>query len=288
VVDPRRRRRAARRALELPASFVAGSYAILFFACIVSVIPFLYVLSTSFKETKSLFSYPPEWIPHQLYFGNYSTLVSEHPYLWWMANTFLVSVCVTAIKLILDSMAAYSLAKMQFYGKRSLTILLLLSVAIPGTALLIPLFLTARSFGLLNSYWALILPPLANPLGIFMLRSFIASLPQDIEHSARLDGASEMRIYLKVILPLIGPGLVVHAIFIFLLQYTSFVWPLVAIHDLDKQVLTVGISSLKAIFTVDWGLISAASLLATLPIIVTFIFLQRFFMAQSLAGALKE
>jgi ABC-type glycerol-3-phosphate transport system permease component len=288
MATPPRSGRAARRALELPPSFVLGSYIILVFACIVTVVPFLYVLSTSFKETKSLFSYPPEWIPHQLYYGNYSNLVLEHPYLWWMANTFFVSVCVTAIKLVIDSMAAYSLAKMQFHGKKGLTILLLLSVAIPGTALLIPLFLTARSFGLLNSYWSLILPPLANPLGIFMLRSFITSLPQDIEHSARLDGASEMRIFLKVILPLIGPGLVVHAIFIFLLQYTSFVWPLIAIHDIDKQVLTVGISSLKAIFTVDWGLISAASLLATIPIIITFVFLQRYFMAQSLAGALKE
>jgi multiple sugar transport system permease protein len=286
--DRRPGARLARRALELPVPFVAGSYAILICACVAAVLPFLYVLSTSFKETKSLFTYPPEWIPRPLYFGNYLKLVSEHPYVWWMVNTFFVSLCVTAIKLVIDSMAAYALAKMPFRGKKVITVLLLLSVAIPGTALLIPLFLTARSFGLLNTYWALILPPLANPLGIFMLRSFIISLPTDIEHSARLEGASEMRIFASIILPLVGPGLVVHAIFIFLLQYTSFVWPLIAIHDIDKQVLTVGIASLKAIFTVDWGLISAASLLATVPIIVTFVFLQRYFLSQSLAGALKE
>ncbi|MBV8564754.1 MAG: carbohydrate ABC transporter permease [Methylobacteriaceae bacterium] len=284
----RGRARAGRHALELPAPYIAGSYAVLVWACIVAIIPFLYVLSTSFKETKSLFSYPPDWIPRQLYYGNYSSLFAEHPYLWWMINTFFVSLCVTAIKLVIDSMAAYALAKMQFAGKKVVTVTLLLSVAIPGTALLIPLFLIARSVGLLNTYGALILPPLANPLGIFMLRSFITSLPADIEHSARLEGASEMRIFLTIILPLIGPGLVVHAIFIFLMQYTSFIWPLIAVHDISKQVLTVGISSLKAIFTVDWGLISAASLVATLPIIVAFVLLQRYFIAQSLAGALKE
>ena len=262
--------------------------AILTIASIVTVIPFLYVLSTSFKETKSLFSYPPEWIPRQIYYGNYLDLFTQHPYLWWLVNTLGVSLAVTAIKLVIDSMAAYALAKLDFAGKRLLVVVLLLSVATPIAALLIPLFLITRSLGLLDTYWALILPPLANPLGVFMLRGFIASLPNDIEHSARLDGASEARIFAKVILPLIRPGLVVHATFIFLLQYTSFIWPLVAMHDLDKQVLTVGISSLKAVYTVDWGLISAGSLLAAVPITVMFVLLQRHFLAQSLAGALKE
>jgi ABC-type glycerol-3-phosphate transport system permease component len=284
----RRPASAGRHALELPGPFIAGSYAALIAACIVTIVPFLYVLSTSFKETKSLFTYPPEWIPQHLFYGNYVALFTQHPFLWWLLNTLGVSVAVTAIKLVIDSMAAYALAQMQFAGKRILTLVLLLSVATPIAALLIPLFLITRSLGLLNTYWALILPPLANPIGVFMLRGFIASLPAEIEHSARLDGASEARIFLKIILPLIRPGLVVHATFIFMIQYTSFIWPLVAMHDLDKQVLTVGIASLKAIFTVDWGLISAASLLAAIPITLMFVVLQRHFLAQSLAGALKE
>jgi ABC-type glycerol-3-phosphate transport system permease component len=280
--------RAGRHSLELPPSFIAGSYAVLILACVVTIVPFLYVISTSFKETKSLFSYPPEWIPQHLFYGNYIDLFTKHPYLWWLINTLGVSLAVTGIKLVIDSMAAYALAEMQFAGRRVIIVVLLLSVATPVAALLIPLFLIARSLDLLNTYWALILPPLANPLGVFMLRGFIASLPSEIEHSARLEGASEARIFLRVILPLIRPGLVVHATFIFLIQYTSFIWPLVAMHDLPKQVLTVGIASLKAVFLVDWGLISAASLLAAIPITLLFIFLQRYFLAQSLAGALKE
>ena len=184
-------------------------------------------------------------------------------------------------------MAAYALAKMEFVGKSFIAVTLLLAVAVPVAALIIPLFFLVRSMGLLNTYWALILPPLANPLGIFMLRSFIVSLPDDLVLSARLDGDSEWKIFLRIILPLIKSGLVVHAVFTFMLQYTSFLWPLVAVQDAKRQVLTVGISSLKAIFVVDWGLISAASLLATIPITVLFLFLQRFFLAQNLAGALK-
>ncbi len=280
--------RAGRHALELPPSLIAGSYAVLIFAAVVTVIPFLYVISTSLKETKSLFTYPPHWIPQHIYVGNYEDLFTQHPYLWWLINTLGVSLAVTGIKLVINSMAAYALAEMQFAGKKLVIAVLLLSVATPIAALLIPLFLITRWIGLLNSYWALILPPLANPIGVFMLRGFISSLPTEIEHSARLDGAHEARIFLKVILPLIRPGLVVHATFIFLIQYTSFIWPLVAMHDLDKQVLTVGIASLKGVYTVDWGIISAGSLLAAVPITLMFVFLQRYFLAQSLAGALKE
>ncbi|WP_162142419.1 carbohydrate ABC transporter permease [Cucumibacter marinus] len=263
------------------------SYGVLAIACIVSLVPFFYVLSTSVKQTRSLFSYPPDWIPETLFWGNYQKILFEHPFLIWTFNTLFVALAVTLIKLLIDAMAAYALAKLNFTGKAALTGVLLMSVAIPVAALIIPLFFLIRDLGLLNSYWALILPPLANPLGIFMIRSFIVSLPDDLGHSARLDGEGEFGIFFKIILPLIKPGLVVHAIFTFMLQYTNFLWPLVAIQDERKQVLTVGISSLKANFVVDWGLISAAALLSAVPITLLFIFLQRFFLAQNLAGAFK-
>lgn len=280
-----RRRNAVSLAPTRP--MVGLSYAMLILAAAVSIVPFLYIISTSFKETKSLFSYPPKWIPDPLFWGNYEKLLTDTPYISWTINTLFVAGAVTVLKLIIDSMAAYALAKMDFVGKSTIGVTLLLAVAVPVAALIIPLFFLVRSMGLLNTYWALILPPLANPLGIFMLRSFIVSLPDDLVVSARLDGDSEWRIFTRIILPLIKSGLVVHAVFTFMLQYTNFLWPLVAMQDPKRQVLTVGISSLKAIFVVDWGLISAASLLATIPITVLFLLLQRFFLAQNLAGALK-
>ncbi|MCY4101240.1 MAG: carbohydrate ABC transporter permease [Rhodobacteraceae bacterium] len=266
---------------------VTVSYGVLLIASVVSIVPFLYILSTSIKDTRSLFSYPPDWIPDQIFWGNYAKLFYETSFLNWTLNTFVIGLTITILKLMIDAMAAYSLAKMEFAGKRLLTSTLLMAVAIPVAALIIPLFFIIRDMGLLNTYWALILPALANPLGIFLLRSFIVSLPDELIHSARLDGASELRIFTHLILPLISSGLVVHAIFTFMLQYTNFLWPLVAIQTESKQVLTVGISSLKSNFVIDWGLISAASLLATIPITLLFLALQRFFLAQSLSSALK-
>lgn len=281
----RKKRNAA--SLQPTVPMVSVSYGVLLIASVVSIVPFLYILSTSIKDTRSLFSYPPDWIPDQIFLGNYTKLFYETSFLNWTLNTFAIGLTITILKLIIDAMAAYSLAKMEFTGKRLITSTLLMAVAIPVAALIIPLFFIIRDMGLLNTYWALILPALANPLGIFLLRSFIVSLPDDLIHSARLDGASEFRIFTHMILPLISSGLVVHAIFTFMLQYTNFLWPLVAIQTESKQVLTVGISSLKSNFVIDWGLISAASLLATIPITLLFLALQRFFLAQSLSSALK-
>ncbi len=281
----RKKRNAA--SLQPTVPMVSVSYGVLLIASVVSIVPFLYILSTSIKDTRSLFSYPPDWIPDQIFLGNYTKLFYETSFLNWTLNTFTIGLTITILKLIIDAMAAYSLAKMEFTGKRLITSTLLMAVAIPVAALIIPLFFIIRDMGLLNTYWALILPALANPLGIFLLRSFIVSLPDDLIHSARLDGASEFRIFTHMILPLISSGLVVHAIFTFMLQYTNFLWPLVAIQTESKQVLTVGISSLKSNFVIDWGLISAASLLATIPITLLFLALQRFFLAQSLSSALK-
>jgi multiple sugar transport system permease protein len=280
--------RRARLALEPTPGAKLLAALILALTAIVSLAPFFYVISTSFKETRSLFTYPPHWFPNPVYFGNYVALFQRHPFGWWLANTLFVSAVVTLLKFFIDGMAAYALAKLNFTGKRFVVSALLISVAIPLAALLIPLFLITRSLGIIDTRLALILPPLANPLGVFMIRAFIAGLPDELIHSARIDGASEFEIFRRVVAPLIRPGLVVHATFIFANQYTSFLWPLVAVRDVQKQVITVGISSLKAIFTVDWGLISAASLIAAVPLAVIFVLFQRAFFQQTLVGALKE
>lgn len=269
-------------------SAISLSYVVLLVGVAIALVPFLYVVSTSMKETTSLFSYPPDWIPSPIYWGNFESLFADHPFVRWTLNTLFVAGTVTGLKLWFDSMAGYALAKMEFSGKRGVALLFLLSVAIPISALIIPLFFVVRYLGLLNTYWALILPPLANPLGIFMARSFIVHIPEDLESSARLDGASEFTIYRKIVLPLIRPGLVVLGMFTFMLQYTSFIWPLIAVQDSERQVIAVGISGLHSAFLQDWGLLSAAMLLAAIPITVVFLLIQKAFVINDLSGALKE
>jgi ABC-type glycerol-3-phosphate transport system permease component len=151
-----------------------------------------------------------------------------------------------------------------------------------------PLFLIIRDAHLLNTYWALILPPLANPVGIFLMRGFIETLPKDLENAARLDGCSELSVYWRIIVPLVKPALVVLGIFYLMNQWNSFLWPLVVTRSSDMYVLTVGIASLKGLLSVDWGLIAAGSLMTLLPLVVLFVIFQRYFEAASLSGALKE
>lgn len=263
-------------------------YTVLVVAAFISLLPFGYVVSTSFKSTMALFAYPPDWLPDQPTLDNYRNLLNRYPFWRWLLNSFIVASSVTVVKLVFDSMAGYAFAKMRFPGRDALFLVVLISLMVPFASLLIPTFIIVRELGLLNTYWGLILPGLASPIGVFMMRQFIESLPSDLENAARLDGCSEFQIYRKVILPLIKPGLVVLGVFTFMVQWTSYLWPLVVVTKPEMATLTVGARSLTSTFTQDWGLNSAAAILSMLPMIIVFIFLQRYFIAGSIAGALKE
>jgi ABC-type glycerol-3-phosphate transport system permease component len=268
--------------------YFVAIYGILIVAGIIAIVPFLYVVSTSLKETAALFSYPPEWIPSEPTLDNYRTLLEQHPYFRWTMNSVIVASVVTLIKVIIDSMAGYAFAKMSFPGRNGLFLVVLMSLMVPFAATLIPLFIIVRDLKLTNSYLGLILPALASPIGIFMMRQFIESLPSDLENAARLDGCSEFQIFRRVILPLMKPGLVVLGVFTFMTQWTSYLWPLVINTREDMLTLTVGVQSLNSLFTVNWGVLSAGAVLSMLPLILVFLFLQRYFIAGSIAGALKE
>jgi ABC-type glycerol-3-phosphate transport system permease component len=177
---------------------------------------------------------------------------------------------------------------MNFPGRDALFLVVLMTLMVPFAATLIPLFIIVRNMNLTNTYLGLILPALASPIGIFMMRQFIESLPSDLENAARLDGCSEFQIFRRVILPLMKPGLVVLGVFTFMTQWTSYLWPLVISTREEMLTLTVGVQSLRSLFTVNWGVLSAGAVLSLLPLILVFLFLQRYFIAGSIAGALKE
>lgn len=264
------------------------TYLILGLACVVALFPFLYIISLSFKQSTALVTYPPQWIPNPPYYGNYWLLLVEKPFLRWAFNTFFVAGSITLVKLFFDSLSGYAFAKLDFPFKETLFIIILATLMIPFAATLIPTFLIVRNLHLQNSYWGLILPGLASPIGIFMMRQFIESLPNDLENAARLDGCGEFYIYRRIILPLIRPALAVLGIFTFMTQWQAFVWPLVITNTEEMRVLTVGLASLKGQWVTDWGLVAAGSVLIMLPVTLVFIFFQRYFIAASLAGALKE
>jgi multiple sugar transport system permease protein len=250
---------------------------------IVAVTPFLYVLSVSFRRSATLYQYPPVWIPDQFTFANYRFAIDAYPLLRWLANTIGVALAVTTIKVAMDSMAAYALARMTFRGRGVVTGLMVCAILVPQACLIIPLFFLARDLGIFDTYWALILPPLASPLGVFILRAFIHALPPDFEQAARIDGCNAFQIYWRVILPLIRPGLAVVAIYIFVLQYSSFVWPLAGTQSQSLYMISVGLST----FSSAGGPVAAASVITTLVMTVLFVLFQRQFVGGLLLGALK-
>lgn len=277
----------ARRGLG-PSLYLVAIYGILIVAALIALVPFLYVISTSLKDTVSLFKYPPEWIPTEPTLVNFQSLLTEYPFLRWTLNSFIVASAVTVVKVVIDSMAGYAFAKMSFPGKDALFLVVLMTLMVPFAATLIPLFIIVRDLHLTNTYLGLILPALASPIGIFMMRQFIETLPSDLENAARLDGCSEFQIFRRVILPLVRPGLVVLGVFTFMTQWTSYLWPLVIGTKPEMFTLTVGVQSLRSLFTVNWGVLSAGAVLSMLPLVLVFLFLQRYFIAGSIAGALKE
>lgn len=264
------------------------THLLLAFLALLLVAPFFYVLTASLKDQTSLFHYPPKWLPIPPYLGNFVDILTNTEFLRWMMNTLIVAGSVTFLKVFLDSAAGYGFAKLDFTGRRWLFVLMVALLMVPFGVILVPLWSIVHAMGLLNTYWALILPPLANPLGVFLMRQYVLALPKDLENAARLDGVSEFGIYFRIILPLIKPGLVVLAVVIFTDQYMSFLWPYFATTGTDIQVLTVGLAGLRSWGGVNYGLWSAASVMALVPIGVVFFALQRQFTSNSLAGALKQ
>ncbi|HET9894018.1 MAG TPA: carbohydrate ABC transporter permease [Streptosporangiaceae bacterium] len=277
----------ARRARRRRLLGSAGRHGALAVATLVFVVPFYYVILASVKHSSEIFTYPPKLLPFPLFFGNFKQLLEHTQYLRWMLNTLFVAGSVAILKVFMDSMAGYALAKLQITGKRIIFILMLILLMVPMSALIVPLWTLISTLGLLDTYWALILPALANPLGVFLMRQFILGLPSDLMSAARLDGLSEFTIYRRIVLPLIKPGLVVLAVIIFTDQYISFIWPLVATTSNNMEMLTVGVANLHARGGVNFGLWSASAVMSLVPIAIVFFALQRQFLSRSLAGALK-
>jgi multiple sugar transport system permease protein len=284
-----------RRALDRLRKF--GAYFTLSVFVVIAVGPAVYLISPAFRDSTSLFAYPPEWIPRNPTLENYRFLFRNTEYFRWAVNTLIYATGVTLIALCTNSLAAYAFARLRFPGRRLLFFLILATLMIPIAAVLAPTYMTVRNVGTLpivgnyidlDTYGGLILPSAVSPLGVFMMRQFIETLPPGLYEAAKLDGASDWRIFRKIVLPLIKPALVVLGIFVYMITWASYLWPLVAATSDEHRVLTVGIQSLNGQFVTNWGVIGAASLLTIVPVTIVFLFFQKWFVQASMAGALKQ
>ena len=262
-------------------------YILLAVLVIIMLGPYLYIFASSFKETYTLISIPPQLIPEQFVWDNYSYILGELPFILWFFNTILVAVLVTLGTVIVDALAAYAFAKKQFWGRDPLFGLMLATIMIPGALLLIPAFLITNWLGLLNSYGGLIIPALANVLGVFLLRQFMQTIPEELEHAARIDGCTDFGVFWRIIMPLSAPALATLSIVVFTSQWNNLVWPLVVLNDKDLYTLPLGLALLRGEFQVNYGITSAAAFLSVVPLLIVFLFLQRYFLEGLTVGAVK-
>ncbi|WP_088104411.1 carbohydrate ABC transporter permease [Halalkalibacter urbisdiaboli] len=264
-----------------------GLYTFLIIGAIVSLFPFYWALVGATNESGKLFASPPSLIPGTKLIENIVNL-NEAIGIWRVLfNSLFVSSVYTVLALLISTMAAYAFAKFRFKGRTFIFTVFLLSMMIPYHATVIPLFKMMAALNWLNTYQALILPNLAYPFAIFLMRQNMLAFPNALIEAARIDGAGEWKIFFRIVLPSMKPALAATAIFLFMFQWNNFLWPLIAVNTTDMYTLPVALSSLFGLSRIDYGQVMAGVSIATIPIIIFFLSLQRHFISGMLGSAVK-
>jgi multiple sugar transport system permease protein len=267
------------------------TYVILVPGAVLFAAPFAWLISASFQHVSDIFSWPPQWIPQNPTWDGYVKFFTDTGALGWFINSAFVATSVTVLQLFFNSLAAFVFAKRTFPGRDAIFIVFLATMMVPPQVTMIPNYLILQHIpffggndifgegghGMLDSYWGLILPGCVSAFGIFLLRQFMRSIPDDLLDAARIDGASEFRVYSRIMLPLCKPVLAATAIFTFMASWEDFLWPLIILSDPNKFTAPLGLALFVQKNQTDWGLLLAGSVIATLPMVIVFIIFQRQF-----------
>jgi multiple sugar transport system permease protein len=271
-------------------------YAVLIGVAVIMALPFYWMLVTSFKPNEDIFRDPIEWIPMRVTLEHYIKAFTLVPFERYFLNSFAMGAMGVAANLFLGSLAGYAFARMRFKGREALFRMKLASLVVPGVITMIPTFIILRSFplaggndilgsggfGLLNSYWAVVLPGAAGAFAVFFMRQFFQTLPEDLVDAARVDGASEFRIFWQIYLPLCKPALATLGIFTFQAGWNLFLWPLIVFNDPTMATVQMGLQAFTFNKQTDYGPQMAASVVVSLPVLLVFLLAQRYF-TQSIA-----
>jgi len=257
-----------------------GFYAVMITMSVVTVVPFLFMASTSFTKSFTMMTYPPTLIPDNPSLDNYVEIIFRFQkglFPRWFFNTMFTTALITAGSLLLNTLSGYIFAKKEFYGRDLVFTLLLATMMVPVAVVLLPSFQIIRVFRLFNTYWALIIPALATPFGIFLMRQYITSLPTALIEVANIDGASELRIFWSIIIPLSKPGMAALGIFTVMNAWNAFLWPLIVLRANEMRTLVVGLATVQSEFNINYGLVMAGSVLTVLPLLVLYLIFQPYF-----------
>lgn len=264
-----------------------GLYFILIFTSLLCLLPFVWMISASFMANGEASTYPPRLFPSEFTFVQYENLFSRLNVGKYLFNSALLAICVTLISLFINSMAGFAFAKYRFAGKNKLFKLLLSFMIIPAQVTMLPLFLMMKNMGLINTYFAVIIPGMASIFGIFLIRQYLLSIPDSIIEAAKIDGASDFQIYFTLILPLAKPILITLAIFTFMGTWNDFLWPLIVMTDNSMYTLPVALANLMGEHTLDTELMIAGSVITIIPILLVFMVLQKYYIRGIMLGGVK-
>lgn len=263
-------------------------YVVLIGTSFLMIIPFYWSVGSSLKLEQNVFASPPQWWPDPLTFQSYVNVLTRIPFLRYFTNSVIVAIVTTLGHVFFDTLAAYAFAKLTFPGRDRIFFIMLLALMVPFQVNLIPLYRIMALLHWTDTYLALIVPNLTSIFGIFMMRQFLKSIPNDLLDAARIDGCSEFGVFQKVVLPLALPGIATLIIFTFMGTWNDFLWPRIVTNSEAYFTLPVGLAQLQMKNTSNEAQIMAGTVLTALPMILVFLFMQRQFIAGMTAGALKE
>lgn len=262
-------------------------YAAAILLALIALVPFAWMISTSFKSRGALMSIPIEWIPEEPTLDAYFTVFERFPFLRAIGNSLLIAVCYTLLTLVSASMAAFAFTKIRFKGSGFLLGLYLATMMIPTQVTMIPLFVVMNQIGLINHYSSVILPAIFRPFAVFLLVQQMRTIPPDYMDAARIDGAGVWRIWRQVMLPLCAPALATLAVTNFMDSWNDYLWPLLMLTDKAKMTLPIALSTLNGQYDTEYNVMMAGSLISMIPIILIYIFAQKYFKHGLMAGGVK-
>lgn len=276
--DPRKRRRLAALAVN----------GLLIFGAVFTLLPLLWMISASLMPAGEALALPLRWLPSRPTLEHYAALFQRLHLGRAFLNSLFLSLAITAVSLFCNAAAGYAFAKLRFKGRDRLFALLLATLVVPPQVGVLPLFLEIKSLGLVNSRLGVLVAGIATVFGIFLVRQFALSIPDELLDAARVDGASEMRIFVSVVLPILKPILVTLGVFTFLAAWNDFMWPLVVLTDEAKQTLPVALANLSGEHVQDTELMMAGAVITVLPVLLLFFALQKHYVEGILLGSVKE
>ncbi|MCD5410080.1 MAG: carbohydrate ABC transporter permease [Clostridiales bacterium] len=251
-------------------------YALLIIGSIITILPFAWMISTSLKPANEVMMMPPVWIPSEIMWGNYLRAMELAPFGRYAINSVIVTVSVTILELFTTILAAFAFSKMKFYGRDILFSILIAIIMVPGEVLLIPNFVTLSNLGWIDTYKALIIPWTASVFAIFLMRQFFLGIPDELGYAAKIDGCNDFKYLWLIMVPLLKPAIVTVALLKIVGSWNAFLWPLIMTNSAEMRTLPVGLSAFSSEAGIIFELLMAGSAMIILPIIVVYLFLQKY------------